>query len=108
MRVEIKAEIEATMFPPTILSSVSKQQGSEFAGILIPHLQYIRGTMPDPASLWRFRRQFTLQMAANSFLSYCLHLSIRQPWKFNFSRESGCVALSDLVPRASFLPALTV
>jgi hypothetical protein len=38
MRVEIKAEIEATMFPPTILSNVSQLRDSQFTGMLTPHL----------------------------------------------------------------------
>ena len=38
MRVEIKAEIEATMFPSTILSNVGRLWDPWFMGMLIPHL----------------------------------------------------------------------
>lgn len=54
--------------------------------------------MASPQDLWRIRRQFTLDLAAMSFLSYTFCLSGRVPTRFQVSTATGCLTMNELVP----------
>lgn len=67
-------------------------------------LQYMFRTMDGPTELWRMRKEFTLQIASASFLTYVLALSSRTPSRFHLSRATGQIALSEVLPSThSFL-----
>ena len=64
-------------------------------------LDYFRATFPAFADFWLFRRQAAYQMAALSFLNYILMMRDRNPTKMHFSRGTGSIWGSDLVPNMS-------
>jgi transformation/transcription domain-associated protein len=55
-------------------------------------------TMVDPSELWRMRKQFATQLATVSFATYVFCLNLRIPSKFYLSRETGKIAMTELVP----------
>jgi transformation/transcription domain-associated protein len=55
-------------------------------------------TMDDSGDLWRMRKQFTLQLASLSFMTYVLCLSSRSPSRFHMSRATGLIAMTELLP----------
>lgn len=55
-------------------------------------------TMSGPSELWRMRKQFALQTAANSFLTYAFAFASRIPTRFNISRNTGLVAMGEMLP----------
>jgi transformation/transcription domain-associated protein len=58
-------------------------------------------TMDDPSELWRIRKQFALQLAACSFMTYVFCLSSRHPTRFHISRSTGQIAMTELLPGMS-------
>lgn len=54
--------------------------------------------MDGPTELWRMRKEFTLQLASSSFITYVLALSSRTPARFHLSRGTGQIALSEVLP----------
>ena len=54
--------------------------------------------MPSYTDLWVFRKQFTTQFAASTFLAYVLFIGHRTPHRITFSRSSGNVYFSELMP----------
>jgi transformation/transcription domain-associated protein len=55
-------------------------------------------TMDNPTELWRMRKQFALQIASSSFMTYVFSLSSRHPSRFQVSRATGLVAMTELWP----------
>ncbi|KAF5369949.1 hypothetical protein D9758_001009 [Tetrapyrgos nigripes] len=60
--------------------------------------RYMIRTMDGPSALWRIRKQFALQVASNSFMTYVVCLTSRQPSRFHLSRTTGLIAMTDLFP----------
>lgn len=54
--------------------------------------------MDGPSELWKIRKQFALQIASCSFMTYVLCLSSRHPSRFQLSRVTGQVAMTELLP----------
>lgn len=76
----------------------------EIASKLIPGdvlTKYLTRTMASPADLWRMRKQFALQIASVSFMTYVLCLTSRSPSRFHLSRTTGQIAMSELLPGTS-------
>ncbi|KAI9727221.1 MAG: hypothetical protein M1834_008481 [Cirrosporium novae-zelandiae] len=61
-------------------------------------LDYVQQTYPQFADFWLFRRQFSYQLAALSFLTYIMHMTSRFPHKMNISRATGNIWGSELIP----------
>ena len=57
-------------------------------------------TMDGPSELWRMRKQFALQVAATSFMTYILCLTSRLPARFHISRRTGLISMSEVLPGA--------
>ena len=57
--------------------------------------------MDSPGELWRMRKQFGLQIAAASFMTYIVCLTSRVPSRFHISRATGQIAMSELLPGVS-------
>ncbi|EGO01921.1 hypothetical protein SERLA73DRAFT_166433 [Serpula lacrymans var. lacrymans S7.3] len=69
--------------------------------------KYMMRVMDGPAELWRMRRQFALQLAATSFMTYVFCLTSRAPSRFHLSRATGQIAMSELLPgQASQTPVI--
>ncbi|KAI0921097.1 hypothetical protein AcW2_006184 [Taiwanofungus camphoratus] len=60
--------------------------------------RYMIRTMDDPCELWRMRKQFALQIAATSFMTYVICLTSRLPSRFHLSRTTGQIAMSEVIP----------
>lgn len=66
----------------------------------VPHtlaLDYFKATYPSFAEFWLFRRQFSYQYAALTFMTYVLHMSARYPHKLSIARATGNVWGSELL-----------
>ncbi|KAF9009027.1 hypothetical protein BDQ17DRAFT_1422200 [Cyathus striatus] len=63
--------------------------------------KYMIRTMDGASELWRMRKQFALQMASSSFMTYVLCLSSRHPSRFQISRSTGLIAMTELLPGVS-------
>ncbi|KAH8882770.1 hypothetical protein GQ53DRAFT_847315 [Thozetella sp. PMI_491] len=71
---------------------------------LVPHniaLEYFQGAFPEFSEFWLFRRRFSYQMAALTFLTYILHVDKRYPHKINISRGTGNIWGSELTAALS-------
>jgi transformation/transcription domain-associated protein len=53
--------------------------------------------------LWLMRKQFTLQVAAISFMSYILMMGGRHPQKIAISKSTGMIYSAELTPCMWFL-----
>ncbi|KAI9001012.1 atypical/PIKK/TRRAP protein kinase [Trametes punicea] len=60
--------------------------------------RYIIKTMDGPSELWRMRKEFALQLASASFMTYLICLSSRLPSRFHWSRSTGQIAMSEVLP----------
>ncbi|KAL2197501.1 hypothetical protein P885DRAFT_35176 [Corynascus similis CBS 632.67] len=65
-------------------------------------LEYFQGTFPDFSEFWLFRRRFSYQLAALTFMTYILHIDKRYPHKMHIARGSGNIWGSELI---SFMAA---
>lgn len=54
--------------------------------------------MDGPDELWRVRKQFALQIAPSSFMTYTFSLFSRHPCRFWVSRATGLIAMTELLP----------
>ncbi|KAI0335467.1 atypical/PIKK/TRRAP protein kinase [Cubamyces sp. BRFM 1775] len=55
-------------------------------------------TMDGPSELWRMRKEFALQLASSSFMTYLICLGSRLPSRFHWSRSTGQIAMSEILP----------
>ncbi|KAH6637038.1 hypothetical protein F5144DRAFT_531101 [Chaetomium tenue] len=65
-------------------------------------LEYFQGAFPEFSEFWLFRRRFSYQLAAVTFMTYILHIDKRYPHKINIARGSGNIWASELI---SFMAA---
>jgi transformation/transcription domain-associated protein len=49
------------------------------------------------------RKQFALQIASSSFMTHMFSLSSRHPSRFQISRTTGLIAMTELLPGTDFL-----
>ena len=61
-------------------------------------LEYFQAVYPNFADFWLFRRQFSYQFAALTFLTYIMHMNNRYPHKLSIARASGNVWGAELIP----------
>ena len=61
-------------------------------------LHYFQATYPSFADFFLFRKQFSYQLAALTFMTYTMHMSARFPHKLSISRATGNVWGSELIP----------
>lgn len=69
-------------------------------------LQYFQQTYPNFEDFWLFRRQFSYQYAATSFMTYIMHMGNRYPSKIHISRRTGDIWSSELIPTMNSAKAL--
>ncbi|KAH8591080.1 hypothetical protein B0O99DRAFT_551034 [Bisporella sp. PMI_857] len=60
-------------------------------------LNYFTQIYPSFSDFWLFRRQFSYQFAALTFMTYILHMHNRYPHKMNISRATGNIWGSELM-----------
>ena len=61
-------------------------------------LEYFQQTYPSFADFWLFRRQFSYQFAALTFMTYIMHMNNRYPHKLSVARTTGNLWGSELIP----------
>ncbi|KAI4155573.1 MAG: hypothetical protein LQ340_000907 [Diploschistes diacapsis] len=61
-------------------------------------LEYFQKIYPSFADFWLFRRQFSYQFAALTFMTYVMHMTTRFPHKLSIARNTGNVWGSELIP----------
>ncbi|KAI9846327.1 MAG: hypothetical protein M1837_004180 [Sclerophora amabilis] len=61
-------------------------------------LSYFQKTYPSFSDFWLFRRQFSYQFAALTFMTYIMHMNNRYPHKVSISRATGNIWGSELIP----------
>ena len=59
---------------------------------------YFAATHPSFDGFWLFRRQFSYQLAALSFMTTIMHMTMRYPHKMHIARRTGNVWGSELLP----------
>ncbi|KAF9057606.1 hypothetical protein BJ165DRAFT_1520972 [Panaeolus papilionaceus] len=80
LKKDLYDDVSLKMVPDTVLS------------------RYMALTMNQPEELWRMRKQFALQIATTSFMTYLFSIANRWPARFLISRSTGVVAMTDLLP----------
>ncbi|CAM1508207.1 Fc.00g050550.m01.CDS01 [Cosmosporella sp. VM-42] len=60
-------------------------------------LEYFQKVFPQFAEFWLFRRQFSYQLSALTFMTYILYMHNRYPQKINIARGSGNIWGSELM-----------
>jgi transformation/transcription domain-associated protein len=60
-------------------------------------LEYFQQTFPQFAEFWLFRRQFSYQLSALTFMTYILYMHNRYPQKISIARASGNIWGSELM-----------
>ena len=61
--------------------------------------EYFSATYSSFADFWLFRRRFSYQLAALTFLTYTMHMTSRYPHKLTIARATGNVWGSELAPQ---------
>lgn len=54
--------------------------------------------MKTSYELWTMRKQFALQLASTTFMTYIMCLTSRVPSRFHVSRNTGLIYMSELMP----------
>lgn len=60
-------------------------------------LEYFQQAFPQFAEFWLFRKQFSYQLAALTFMTYIMFMHNRYPQKFHISRGTGNIWGSELM-----------
>ena len=61
-------------------------------------LNYFQQIYPSFADFWLFRRQFSYQYAALTFMTFIMHMNNRFPHKISIARGTGNIWGSELIP----------
>lgn len=64
-------------------------------------LEYFQQVFPQFSDFWLFRRQFSYQLGALTFMTYIMYMQSRYPSKINIARGSGNTWGSELTPSMS-------
>lgn len=80
VKIEIFNMIQEKMVPPTVV------------------LQFLSSSYPSFSEFFLFRRQFSYQFAALTFITYVMTMSNRFPHKMFISRATGNIWGSELIP----------
>ncbi|KAH9482694.1 Transcription-associated protein 1 [Psilocybe cubensis] len=81
--------------------TLKKDSCDEVSSKMVPDdvlANYMARSMSAPDELWRMRKQFALQIASCSFMTYLFCLASRHPARFQISRSTGLIAMTELLP----------
>jgi transformation/transcription domain-associated protein len=59
---------------------------------------YVYKTLKSFDDIWAFKKNFTIQMALHSYLSYLLNIGERHLYKNSFNKHSGRVISDEFYP----------
>ncbi|KAL5822462.1 hypothetical protein ACOSQ3_020378 [Xanthoceras sorbifolium] len=60
--------------------------------------QYMYKTLPSGNHMWAFKKQFAIQLALSSFMSFLLQIGGRSPNKILFAKNTGKIFQTDFHP----------
>ncbi|KAK3714099.1 transcription-associated protein 1 [Vermiconidia calcicola] len=60
--------------------------------------EYFAATHPSYDAFWLFRRQFSYQLAALTYMTFTMHMTTRYPNKMSIARRNGNIWGSELLP----------
>ncbi|KAK5166740.1 transcription-associated protein 1 [Saxophila tyrrhenica] len=60
--------------------------------------EYFAATHPSYDAFWLFRRQFSYQLAALTYMTFTMHMTARTPAKMSIARRNGNIWGSELLP----------
>ncbi|KAF1875106.1 hypothetical protein Lal_00007722 [Lupinus albus] len=60
--------------------------------------QYMYKTLPSGNHMWAFKKQFAIQLALSSFMSFMLQIGGRSPNKILFAKNTGRIFQTDFHP----------
>ncbi|TYI41023.1 hypothetical protein ES332_A02G205400v1 [Gossypium tomentosum] len=60
--------------------------------------QYMYKTLPSGNHMWAFKKQFAIQLALSSFMSFMLQIGGRSPNKILFAKKTGKIFQTDFHP----------
>ncbi|KAF2483324.1 FAT domain-containing protein [Neohortaea acidophila] len=63
--------------------------------------EYFAATHPSFDAFWLFRRQFSYQLAALTYITWTMHMTVRYPNKMSIARRNGNIWGSELLPYMS-------
>ncbi len=63
--------------------------------------EYFAATHPSYDAFWLFRRQFSYQLAALTYMTFTMHMTARTPNKMSIARRNGNIWGSELLPAMS-------
>ena len=97
LRAELQEEIMAKLVPEDIISNVTHLLSLLTLSLMLVY-QYMTKTMKTSYELWTMRKQFALQLASMTFMTYIMCLTSRLPSRFHISRSTGQIYMSELMP----------
>ncbi|KAH9909805.1 FAT domain-containing protein [Xylariomycetidae sp. FL2044] len=86
--------------PPEQMASARLEIFTAIQEKWVPHtiaLDYFQYTFPEFSEFWLFRRRFSYQLSALTFMTYILYMTGRYPHKINIARGSGKIWGSELM-----------
>lgn len=103
---------EPTMFTMEKLRMISPQKQDQALNVRLEALNYIQdhyvprdlvrqyfaATHPSFDDFWLFRRQFSYQLAALTYITFTMHMTVRYPNKMSIARRNGNIWGSELLP----------
>ena len=106
---------EPTIFTMDKMRSITASKQDQFPNVRLESLNYIQQryvptdlvreyftrTFLGFDAFWLFRRQFSYQMAALTYITYTMYMTHRYPNKLSISRRNGNVWGSELLPYLS-------
>jgi transformation/transcription domain-associated protein len=106
---------DPTIFTMDKMRSVTASKQDQFPNVRLESLNYIQQryvptdlvreyfarTFPSFDAFWLFRRQFSYQMAALTYITYTMYMTHRYPNKLSIARRNGNVWGSELLPYLS-------
>ncbi|KAK3679879.1 transcription-associated protein 1 [Recurvomyces mirabilis] len=107
---------EPTIFTMEKLRGLSPQKQDQFLNVRMEALHYVQdkyvpkdivrhyfaATYPSFDSFWLFRKQFSYQLAALTYITFTMHMTVRYPNKMSIARRNGNIWGSELLP---FMPS---
>ncbi|KAH9831114.1 transformation/transcription domain-associated protein [Teratosphaeria destructans] len=106
---------EPTIFTMEKLRGLSPQKQDQYLNVRMEALnhvqtrmvpkdvarQYFAASYPSFDAFWLFRRQFSYQLAALTYITWTMHMTVRYPNKMSIARRNGNVWGSELLPYMS-------
>jgi len=106
---------EPTLFTMDKLRSATAQKQDQALNVRLEALDYVQdryvpkdvvrsyfaATYPSYDTFWLFRRHFSYQLAALTYITFTMHMTVRYPNKMSIARRNGNIWGSEMLPYMS-------